>query len=268
MHAPAIAILAPTTRRPARAVLVALVAAVLLAAGAAPAARAATPPQATYALGSPGMVAAQALAKAHWGMDPCGGQVLITWKQLEPDINAISTWSNPRSSYDDPALNGDCSIDFNTRAPYDWEMFCTVVVHEYGHLSGKPHSNDENDVMAPIYSVPLPECVKPPAVVTGDAASAAAAQPARRVVKRATVARKTQAARKVARTRATKAKAAKAKAAKARASRARARVRAARAKAARARAAHPRTKASRRAKVAQSRTGTKRYTHVHGAHDH
>lgn len=33
-------------------------------------------------------------------------------------------------------------------------MFCTVVVHEYGHLMGYPHSDNPADVMYP-YATPL-----------------------------------------------------------------------------------------------------------------
>jgi hypothetical protein len=201
-------------------------------------------PQTTWAVGSAGMVAAQQIARAHWGVDPCGGQVAITWTQLDADINAVSSWSNPRSSYDDPQLNSDCSIQFNTVAPFDWSMFCTVVVHEYGHLSGKPHSTDPNDVMAPIYSKPVPECVDSPAgaatVAPGPApatTTATATAATRTAVTPASAARKAQLQRAAAR------KAAARKAARARAAR--------RAKAARAARQAKAAKAARRAKSAR-----------------
>src|SRR4051812_45152555 len=107
------------------------------------------------------MQTAQAIARAHWGLDPCGGQVALSWSALAPMINATSTWTNPRSSYDNPDLNGDCRIEFNTGMDFDWEKFCTVVVHEYGHLAGRPHSPDPHDVMAAFYEDPLPECMTP-----------------------------------------------------------------------------------------------------------
>ena len=118
-------------------------------------------PSATFAVGSQPMQTAQAIAKQHWGVDPCGGQVAISWVPLAPNINATSTWTNPKSSYDNPDLNGDCKIEFNTGMDFDWAKFCTVVVHEYGHLSGKPHSPDEHDVMSAYYEDPLPECETP-----------------------------------------------------------------------------------------------------------
>jgi hypothetical protein len=41
---------------------------------------------------------------------------------------------------------------------YSWPKFCTVLVHEYGHLTGHPHTVDGADVMSPIYRAPLPAC--------------------------------------------------------------------------------------------------------------
>src|SRR4051794_28810488 len=104
------------------------------------------------------MQTAIGLAKAHWGTNPCGGNVTIVWSQLDPSINAQSAWTNPRSAYDNPDLNTDCTVTFNPVANFDWAKFCTVTVHEYGHLSGKPHVNDSNDVMSPYYTKPVPEC--------------------------------------------------------------------------------------------------------------
>jgi hypothetical protein len=116
-------------------------------------------PSQAFAVGSQPMQTAQAIAKQHWGVDPCGGQVTVLWTPLASQINATSTWTNPKSSYDNADLNGDCRIEFNTGMDFDWQKFCTVVVHEYGHLSGKPHSPDAHDVMAAFYEDPLPDCL-------------------------------------------------------------------------------------------------------------
>lgn len=166
--------------------------AVLHPAGAA----AASPPQVAFAVGSPSMQAAQALARAHWHMDPCGGHVDLRWTVLDDDINAVSTWSNPRSSYGDPQENSDCSIDFNTHVPFDWPMFCTVVVHEYGHLSGQPHSHDPDDVMAPIYNEPVAECDTAGPGTAAVAATTPAAPRVTKVVKPAAVRKKAKAKRR------------------------------------------------------------------------
>jgi hypothetical protein len=148
-----------------------------------------------YAVGSPGMLAAQDLARRQWGGDPCGGQVEIAWDSDDPAINARSYWANPRSAYDDPQLNVQCRIVLNSQLSFDWPKFCTVLVHEYGHLAGHPHSADGPDVMSPIYRRPLAACsalpdptttavpapAKPPApsVAAGGSATASSAAKAK-----------------------------------------------------------------------------------------
>lgn len=102
--------------------------------------------------------AAQQIASAYWGTDACGGAIEITWASLTGDINARSDWENPVAAYDDPAENADCTITFNTAQRWTWPMFCTVMVHEYGHLTGHPHSGDPTDVMYPFYGQPVAAC--------------------------------------------------------------------------------------------------------------
>jgi hypothetical protein len=163
--------------------------------GAAPAARAADPPPVMFAVGSPSMQLAQTLAREHWGADACGGQVTLSWTPLAPMVNASASWTNPRSSYDDPQLNGDCRIDFNTTMDFDWTKFCTVVIHEYGHLNGRPHAADVHDVMAAVYLDPSPECVnaaprQAPQEAAPPAEAVVAAQPSERSESRRPAAKK------------------------------------------------------------------------------
>ncbi len=129
---------------------------------AAPAAADEPPPSVRYAVGSPGLAIAQDIARGTWGMDACGGAVAIEWAPDGPTINARSFWANPRSAYDDPALNVECRVVFNTQMAFTWEKFCTVLVHEYGHLVGQQHGPDGRDVMSPIYRAPLPACAATP----------------------------------------------------------------------------------------------------------
>ncbi|HEY8581680.1 MAG TPA: hypothetical protein VIL49_01995 [Capillimicrobium sp.] len=164
----------------------------------------APPASMRYAVGTSGMTVAQDLARRTWGVDPCGGQVEVVWGSDEPNINARSYWANPRSAYDAPELNSSCRIVFNAGLPFSWEKFCTVLVHEYGHLAGRPHSADGPDVMSPIYRAPAPDCANtpdpvappapvPPAAPAPPAQSAldapGAGKPARRSKQRRTGAR-------------------------------------------------------------------------------
>lgn len=90
---------------------------------------------------------AQAISRAHWHTDPCGGRVTIGYRAMPPVWNAESVYT---TSDGNPAGFGDCSITFNAAEPWTWPRFCTVMVHEYGHLTGHPHSTDPGDVMYPL----------------------------------------------------------------------------------------------------------------------
>jgi hypothetical protein len=111
-----------------------------------------------FAAGTPAMQLALGIAQANWGMDACNGQVGIEWGVDEPNVNARSYWANPLSSYDNPTQNTQCRIVLNATMTFSWVKFCTVLVHEYGHLTGHPHTADGPDVMSPIYRAPLPAC--------------------------------------------------------------------------------------------------------------
>jgi hypothetical protein len=50
-----------------------------------------------------------------------------------------------------------CPIEIQTRRWKWWEL-CATVVHEYGHVYGRGHSSDPDDVMAPFLSDPAPMC--------------------------------------------------------------------------------------------------------------
>jgi hypothetical protein len=131
-----------------------------------------------FAVGSPGMLVAQDLARRTWGVDPCGGLVDVSWDVDDPSINARSYWANPESAYDDPQLNVQCRIVFNALLSFDWPKLCTVVVHEYGHLAGHPHTADGPDVMSPIYRAPLAACAAIPDPTTGAGPPPASVLPA------------------------------------------------------------------------------------------
>jgi hypothetical protein len=120
-------------------------------------------PATTYPVGGPAMQQARALADKHWGFDPCGTSVAVSWDSLDPSINATSTWWNPSDPYNNPQENNHCQVQFNVNQTFDWPMFCTVFVHEFGHLTGHQHNpSDSADVMYPVYTQPTPECASTP----------------------------------------------------------------------------------------------------------
>jgi hypothetical protein len=119
---------------------------------------------------------AHALAVAHWGVDPCAGQVTVTWAHMGSGINARSTWM----SYDvhNPATYSQCAISYNLDVDWDWPKLCTVIEHELGHLAGHEHVDNPHDVMSPYYVYPTPECAASGAPAAAPAPAATAQAPA------------------------------------------------------------------------------------------
>jgi hypothetical protein len=133
----------------------------LLVAMAAPAAAHAQegPAVARFGPGTAAETRARDIARGTWGGEPCGGDIAFEWVPLPIEINAIAYWANPIDPYADPSLNSRCLVRFNAILSFAWPKFCTVTVHEYGHLWAHVHSDDPNDVMAPYYRRPLPACL-------------------------------------------------------------------------------------------------------------
>ena len=190
------------------------------------------------------------LAVARWSVEPCGGQVTVTWAHMGGGINARSQWMSV--DVHNPATYTECSITYNLDVDWDWPKLCTVIEHELGHLAGHEHVNDSHNVMSPYYIFPSPECATgqpgaqaaPAPVTVAQAPSVAAPRKAtsKRKVVKATVAVKPKAKVKVS----AKAKTAKAKTAKAKAKAAKAKATARNAK---ARAARTRSKKATRGRA-------------------
>lgn len=132
--------------------------ALALAPAAASAAAAQGAPQ-RWPTDGPAFQTARQVAVAHWGIDPCAGNVALSWGRLPPGENAVAGWTNPFGDYGDGAHNTGCTVVFNTEQDWDWGKLCTIVVHELGHLAGHAHSADPDDVMFADYlGRNLPEC--------------------------------------------------------------------------------------------------------------
>lgn len=97
------------------------------------------------------------VATQHWGGMPCGGQVSFGWRDEDPAVNATAYWSTGFTN---------CEIVFNRAAGMSYAKFCTVLTHELGHLHGRGHSENPDDLMSPYFSSSLPAC-------GGDAGAAA-----------------------------------------------------------------------------------------------
>jgi hypothetical protein len=124
-------------------------------------AHAATGPAQRWPIDGPAFQAARQIAVEHWALDPCHGDVDISWGKLPAAENAESTWTNQYRDYGDPQHNTLCSVTFNARQDWDWPKLCTVFVHEFGHLAGNAHSDDPDDVMFPYYvGTNLPACAQ------------------------------------------------------------------------------------------------------------
>ncbi len=111
-----------------------------------------------FPVNSAAMAKAELIAVEYWNTTPCSGQVSVSWGSLDPTINASSNWWNPTEAYGNAAANSQCSIVFNQYQKFDWPMFCSVMVHEIGHLTGHEHVADKTSVMYPVYIAPIPQC--------------------------------------------------------------------------------------------------------------
>jgi hypothetical protein len=115
--------------------------------------------QQRWPIDGPAFAQARQIAVEHWAIEPCQGDVTISWGKLPADENAESTWTNPYRDYGDPAHNTLCAVTFNPKQDWDWPKLCTVFMHEFGHLAGNAHSADPDDVMFAYYTgTNAPEC--------------------------------------------------------------------------------------------------------------
>jgi len=113
------------------------------------------------------LVTAADVARRHWGATPCQGRIKVLAQRqvaagLSPDSDAWATFDSPlgANNLGAPADSyTNCTISFaRWRWPTpasmlaDWDMLCTTMTHELGHLLGRAHESTPRSVMAPLFT--------------------------------------------------------------------------------------------------------------------
>jgi hypothetical protein len=116
--------------------------------------------------GDPGVerrvVDAFAVARDVWGPVCEDRGITVRWVTFDPKSRLgqrYRTWAR--------TFGPDCLVEFNRTIHddpswrskvYSWPWFCTLVVHEYGHLIGRNHSTNPASVMYPVIQRVFPAC--------------------------------------------------------------------------------------------------------------
>lgn len=112
--------------------------------------------------------AAKAIAVAKWGA-PCNGEFIPVTKEVIPPFDnqdGTKSYYTAEAKYSYKSAEDllppftQCSVvfDINEAKGMPWEKFCTIMVHEYGHLVGVQHSKSEFSLMYYTYLFPYKKC--------------------------------------------------------------------------------------------------------------
>jgi hypothetical protein len=99
------------------------------------------------------------VASAHWPDSACHGREFV---HLVPqaDVDAYKSEDPPGTHTGYSPMHGSCDVyiaDWMLRDPI---IYCSLLVHEFGHTAGLEHSPDPTNVMYGPVIVIAPECVQ------------------------------------------------------------------------------------------------------------